>query len=465
MFTGIRSAHSAVVVLDQNYQYIEQTAGNVVPAEIATIYAGDAYIFYISSDYGWLLTNNPTGLKYSVNGGTLTQNVAVGTAGMASVVVQSDPDISENFIMTLNVLQNGELYTYQLKVLPSRTVNGTFACPKTEVNVTPGFEQTYTNVVGLSVVGNPVTLTNGQLLGTSPDGKVTVVYSGETLTLNSGYKQIPVTVKVAVDAAVGTYNIDLDQVIGVDSGCSWTINVTAPVCVFTLDCTNPTISPNDFTQGVSADSDVSINYTLTGCTTFNFEAISINSTNVNGLVLDLNAQTITSASGTITGSITGTPTSSGTATFDIPGYCSICVTVKAPATGVFDVICSDYGNVAAYLRKTLNMPMETSYTLTSGTKEISAWTGTAVNGVYVYVPAQTVSAPSGVIEFYLKGTPTKIGTITLPININGTLCYVKVVINKSGSCCSHGSNSSSCCACKNQSSSGSGHHGNGNGHH
>ena len=436
-FAGVQSAKAGVIVFNQDLEYIEQVA-NGPSQKIGQMYAGDTYTFYISASDAWQLEAIPPGLQISVNNEAYVTDYAYGPTGFSSVKLYADPTALGGYALVLTVIQEGVPYRYEMEVLKKADADGKFSCPTTTVEAAPGFSQLYTDVVELTVTGKPVLLTSGRVLGVADDGRIRVEYTGDPLVMTTGTKKIPVTVFVSSDANVGTYEVALDQVSNIDSGCTWKIVVAKQSCVFTLDCSNPTIDPNNFIQGVSASSLVIMNYTLAGCSSYTFDAVmNVPSQGVNGLTLNLNSKNITTPTGVVTGSITGIPTSAGTATFNIPNYCSFSVEVKAKGAE-FELICSD-DLLTVCTKLSCGKPCTTfteltgiNYKLLSGTKNIDRWVGPKVTGLYAEVPKQTLKSPSGRAQVYIKGKPTKTGIIKVPVTIEGKTCYISVNVITSG---------------------------------
>ncbi|MDU1891552.1 MAG: hypothetical protein E6767_12765 [Dysgonomonas sp.] len=435
-FVGVESVQAGIIVFNQDFEYIEQTPGGAAK-KIGTMYAGGTYTFYLSASDTWQLESIPSGISISVNNGDYQADYAYGPKGFCSIDLKASPTATGGYGIVLTVIEEGVPYDYEIEVRPKPDMDGKFSCPTTDVIATPGFSNKYTDVVSLAITGNPIALTPGKVLGLAADGKIRVEYSGNPMAFTTGVHKIPVTVFVGSDVAPGTYEVQLDQILNIESGCAWIIKVSEPVCVFTLNCCNPLITPSNFSQNVEALSDVSIDYTLSGCTSYVFDAITnIHSEGVNGLVLNLNSQNIITPTGKITGRITGKPTSSGTATFNIPNFCSFSVQVK-PGENIFDLICSD--ELLTVCRKTVCCSVVSvteltgiNYTLTSGTKYIPRWTSNVMNGLYAEVPAQTIKSPSGRIQVYIKGKPTKAGLVKIPVVIDGKTCYISVNVVTSG---------------------------------
>lgn len=435
-FIGVESAKAEIILFNQDFEYVEQIPGEQPAKLISSMYSGDTYTFYILSSGNWELETTPPGLSFSVNGGTFIPSFASGGQGYYEIAAYADPAVVGPFKVSISLIEDGIKYNYQLSVEKKAAADGKFSCPTTTVEATPGFSKLYSNVVSLTVTGKPVLLTSGRILGKSDDGTVTVSYTGDPLVVSSGTRYIPVTVSVASNAKEKRYDIKLDQVANIESACAWVINVTKPsVCNFALDCSNPVIYPTKFTENTAANATVSINYTLSGCTSYVFNAINnIRSQGVEGLILNLNYQSITTSSGRITGTITGTPTKAGTAIFNIPNFCSFAVTVS-PAIPIFGLVCSN--NTLTVCKPVLcgaavNENSYIDYTLSTGTKTIPRWVSSTISGLYVEVPAQVIKAPSGRIQIYVKGKPNKVGIIRLPITIDGKTCYINVNVSQSG---------------------------------
>jgi uncharacterized protein (TIGR02145 family) len=111
--------------------------------------------------------------------------------------------------------------------------------------------------------------------------------------------------------------------------------------IFTLNCGSASIT-GTLTSGQAA-SNVSVSVPYTGGNAGTYSAQSVASTGVTGLTATLSAGTLANGNGSVTYTITGTPASSGTATFAIAlggQSCNLTVSVAAaspqyPANSVF----------------------------------------------------------------------------------------------------------------------------------
>jgi hypothetical protein len=179
----------------------------------------------------------------------------------------------------------------------------------TDISYTGGNAGTYSaqNVASTGVIGLTASLAAGILA--NGNGSVTYTITG-------------------APASSGTASFTIT--LGGQS-CSFTINVSAPAAVIsTIDCAGATTT-GTLTSGISANG-VSSNISYTGGNAGTYSAQSVSSIGVTGLTATLAADTLTYGNGSVTFTITGTPTTSGTATFAITvggQSCSFTVSVAA----------------------------------------------------------------------------------------------------------------------------------------
>jgi uncharacterized protein (TIGR02145 family) len=118
--------------------------------------------------------------------------------------------------------------------------------------------------------------------------------------------------------------------------CTLTRNVQAPVAPFAISCASATHS-GTLTSG-SAASGVSTTVPYTGGTGATYAAQTITSTGVEGLTATLATGTLTTGAGTLTFTITGTPSINGTASFAFTINGQICTIVRTVAYAVQNTI-------------------------------------------------------------------------------------------------------------------------------
>ncbi len=100
-----------------------------------------------------------------------------------------------------------------------------------------------------------------------------------------------------------------------------------------IDCANATANPATAQTNTAYTGTITIDYS--GGNGFNYDAQSVTSTGVTGLIADLPAGTFMNGNGTVTYNVTGTAASAGTASFAInlgTQSCSITLNVEDPAS-------------------------------------------------------------------------------------------------------------------------------------
>jgi hypothetical protein len=172
-----------------------------------------------------------------------------------------------------------------------------------------------------------------------------------------------------------------------------------------------------------------------------YPAQSINSTGVTGLIAKLAAGNVAASNlnllgtSTITYIISGTPTSSGTASFllNIGGKtCTLNRIVNLPDGVITALNCASSTNSGTL----------TSGSSASGVTSVVPYTGgnggvypaqsvpsTGVSGLVANLAAGTFLNGAGTLTFTITGRPTSAGTATFPLNIGGKTCALTRTIN------------------------------------
>ncbi|MBK1897642.1 autotransporter outer membrane beta-barrel domain-containing protein [Chryseobacterium paridis] len=257
-----------------------------------------------------LPTNSSTGNIANPQGG----NVAIGT-----IIYDSTADCVKVYKSTgwSNCLCDSCDGTTVVPITSLDCTNGALAGTYTQgttsngtkvINYTGGSGQAYgainvssTGVTGLTATAPAGTFANG-------NGSITLQIEGTPNT-----------------SGTASFTINLGG-----KSCTFTINVgnNGPV-VATLNCTNGALT-GTYTQGTLVSNETKvINYT--GGNGRPYGAISINSTGVTGLTATSPAGTLTNANGSITLTINGTPSNSGTANFTVNfggQSCTFSITVQ-----------------------------------------------------------------------------------------------------------------------------------------
>lgn len=191
--------------------------------------------------------------------------------------------------------------------------------------------------------------------------------------------------------------------------------------IATLNCSptnNGTLTANTLASSVSSV------FSYTGGNNITHNGQTVTSTGVTGLTATLASGTMSSAGGTLTYNITGTPSGSGTASFAINIGGKTCTLSRTV-----------FGTVA-----TINCSGTTNGTLTSGTaassvSSVISYTGgnagthngqtvtsTGVTGLTATLTAGTFASGNGTLTYNITGTPSAAGTATFAISIGGQTC-------------------------------------------
>jgi uncharacterized protein (TIGR02145 family) len=210
------------------------------------------------------------------------------------------------------------------------------------------------------------------------------------------------------------------------NGSNWYyFDVTTPGTLASLNCAAAT-STGTLIGGIAA-SGVASTISYTGGNGGAYLAQSIPSTGVTGLTATLTAGTLAIGPGALTYTITGTPASSGTASFAISigeQSCSFTRTVAIPAS-IVSLICAAATSNGVLIQQTaaLNVSSVISYTGGNvGAYLAQSITSTGVTGLTATLTAGTVTSGNGNLTYAITGTPASIGTASFAISIGGQSC-------------------------------------------
>ncbi len=161
----------------------------------------------------------------------------------------------------------------------------------------------------------------------------------------------------------------------------------------------------------------------------------VSSTGVTGLYAALSSGSFTSGSGNLTYMIFGTPTSSGTASFDlnIGGQtCTLTRTVELPVGSITALSCSTATNNGTLTQGVTAASVSSSIPYTGGnggTHIGQTVTSTGVIGLTATLNAGTFASGEGSLTYTITGTPTTIGTASFALNIGGQTCTLNTIVN------------------------------------
>ena len=218
--------------------------------------------------------------------------------------------------------------------------------------------------------------------------------------------------------------------------CTLTINVALPIgTLASLSCSTATNS-GSLTQG-SAASSVSSSVPYTGGNGGSYSAQTIASTGVTGLAATLAEGIFANGAGALTYIITGTPNTSGTASFvlNIGGQtCTLTRTVAIPIGTLASLSCSTATNTGSLTDGIAAESVSSSVPYTGGNGgSYSAQTipSTGVTGLTASLTAGNFANGAGSLNYTITGTPGSSGTASFELSIGGQSCTLSFIINLS----------------------------------
>ncbi|MCQ4142368.1 FISUMP domain-containing protein [Chryseobacterium sp. EO14] len=202
--------------------------------------------------------------------------------------------------------------------------------------------------------------------------------------------------------------------------------------VNTLDCSGSTTS-GTLTQGQSAANVISqIPYTGGNGGTYFSQAVS--STGVSGLTASISSGTLGQGPGTLYYSISGTPSSSGTATFPIVfggQSCNLSLSVGSNSAVVTALNCaggSTTGSVTSDLPAS-GVSRTVPYTGGNGVSySAQNVSSTGVTGLTANLSAGTLATGSGTLTYTISGIPSGSGTAAFSVVFGGQSCSFSVSV-------------------------------------
>jgi uncharacterized protein (TIGR02145 family) len=159
-----------------------------------------------------------------------------------------------------------------------------------------------------------------------------------------------------------------------------------------------------------------------------YSAQTIPSTGVIGLTATLAAGTLLSGAGSLTYTITGTPASSGTASFALGTggqACTLTRTVELPVGSITALSCSTATNNGILTQGIAAASVSSSVPYTGdngGTYTAQNIISTGVTGLTAALAAGTFTDGVGSLTYTITGTPATSGTASFALNIGGQTC-------------------------------------------
>ncbi|SEW02052.1 Chitin binding Peritrophin-A domain-containing protein [Chryseobacterium wanjuense] len=281
----------------------------------------------------------------------------------------------------------------------------------------------------------------------SPDGNIGI---GTVSPANSAILELNATNKGFLPPRLTTAQRDALNpkpaglmVYNVNTNCmefwnsaSWvsTCAITAPPVgvVTTLNCGGATHNGTILT-GTNASVSSVIPYDGGNGGTYGGQTIA--STGVTGLTATLTAGNFDNGAGSLTYTITGTPSGAGTANFviNIGGQaCTLSRTVSAAPGSVLNLNCGGATNNGTLTSETLAAGVSSIISYTGGnggTHNGQVVNSTGVVGLTATLAAGNFANGSGNLTYTITGTPTTAGTAYFTINIGGQTCILSRIVN------------------------------------
>ena len=297
---------------------------------------------------------------------------------------------------------------------------------------------------GVIIEGSPAVNVSSALSYKRGDGEA---YSGQSIS-SIGVLGLTATL------APGSFSNGDGQLIYTITGTALTkgsavfpINIGGQSCIIVrevlsnlgaigrLDCTSVS-NVGTLTQGTSASGvSFTIPYSLGDAGSYGSQSVS--STGVTGLTATLPSGNFANGSGSLVYSITGTPSTSGTASFNINiggQSCTITFTVNSLTGAIGSLDCSSVSNVGTLTQGTSasGVSFTIPYTVgNGGSYSGQSVSSTGVTGLTATLSSGNFANGSGSLTYTIIGTPLSSGTASFNINIGGQSCTITRTVNSS----------------------------------
>jgi uncharacterized protein (TIGR02145 family) len=228
-------------------------------------------------------------------------------------------------------------------------------------------------------------------------------------------------------SAAGTANFTLN--LGGQT-CTLSLPVFPLGTITAINCGSAT-SSGALTAGATANG-VSSSIPYTGGNGGTHNGQTVTSTGVTGLTATFAAGTFATGAGTLTYTITGTPSAAGTASFtlNIGGQtCTLSRTVSAG--GITALNCSSATNNGILTNGNAASDVSSSVPYTGGnggTYSTQTVTSTGVTGLTATLAAGTFANGAGSLNYTISGTPNAAGTANFALNIGGQSCTLNWMV-------------------------------------
>ena len=231
------------------------------------------------------------------------------------------------------------------------------------------------------------------------------------------------------------------QVLGMCNGALTWITMaglcTPPAAALSgLNCLGASTT-GTLTSGTAANG-VSTSVPYTGGNSGTYNAQNVSSTGVTGLTATLAAGTLSNGNGNVTYTISGTPATSGVASFAISlggQSCNFIINVTAPLAALTTLNCAGVTTTGTLTSGTPANGVSSSVPYTggnAGTYNAQSIASTGVTGLTASLAAGTLAAGSGSVTYTITGTPSTSGTASFAITLGGQSCTFNVAVGNQG---------------------------------
>jgi hypothetical protein len=237
-------------------------------------------------------------------------------------------------------------------------------------------------------------------------------------------------------AGLMIYNMTLSCVeinIGSSSSPDW-LCLAGAGKVASVDC-GGAVQTGSLVPGTVA-SGVSVALSYTGGNGNNYGGQTVTSTGVTGLTATLGPGAFAGGGGSLTYTISGTPSAAGTASFALVVGGQTCVlglTVALPVGVITALDCAGATTTGTLTAAAAASSVSVSVPYTGGnggTHSGQTVTSTGVTGLTATLTAGTFASGSGSLEYAITGTPSAAGTASFALSIGGQSCTLAVTVGE-----------------------------------
>jgi uncharacterized protein (TIGR02145 family) len=160
---------------------------------------------------------------------------------------------------------------------------------------------------------------------------------------------------------------------------------------------------------------------------------TVTSTGVTGLTATLSAGSFANGSGSLTYSITGTPSAAGTASFVLNIGGQTC-TLNRTVNGITALNCNSATNSGTLTAGTVAIGMSSTVTYiggNGGSYSSQTVNSSGVSGLTATLSGGSFAIGGGSLTYTITGTPNGVGIASFWLNIGGQGCWLRIQVNGS----------------------------------